>query len=98
MLTHIDSRNVHHRSPPQIEDYHYVENLSDVWMEETDPDNWWGEFCSGFFTEEDGFFTLVGLNVEDGKSDDYLNREQAIKVLGYETVCRVERVMERTYE
>ena len=75
----------------------YEEDLSDVWMQECDPENEHGEICIGIFdVQESGNVFLIGLRLEDrGTTPAYFNREWAINCLGDDTVLRVERCIEK---
>ncbi len=71
-------------------------DLSDVWVEECDPENEHGDICTGIFdVQESGNVFLIGLRLEDGgDKPEYLNREWTLTCLGAEAVLRVERVVE----
>jgi len=78
-------------------------DVSDVWMEQTDPDNERGEVCEALFErvdlrcidelshcfDADGM-NLIGIAVTDECGTIYRNREWAIKMLGVDAIWRVE--------
>ena len=70
----------------------HVADLSDMWMEETDPENERGEVCTGLFDVSlDGeTVTLVGLIVEDENGESLRNREFALVALGADRVTALE--------
>jgi len=80
-------------------------DLTDNWMEATDPENEWGEECTGYFDKEptaawDGTgdcwmtgYTLKGLRIDDGGTPAWIDREGALKILGFRTVHRIEDMM-----
>lgn len=72
--------------------YDYTVDLDDVWIEETDPENVLGECCTGLFTINEADADLVGLICEDNQGKWVHSREQAIIILSWDTVRRVERV------
>lgn len=73
-----------------------IEDLTDNWIEETDPENIEGDVCTGYFDQDDDLMTLKGLMVESGSLTTFYDREHAIKFLSYETVCRIEDVVSET--
>lgn len=72
------------------------DDITDVWLEETDPENELGEICeAGFDDDARGYpcrCSLVGIRVtRDGWSIP-LPREIAVRLLGPMTVTRLERL------
>jgi hypothetical protein len=78
-------------------------DVSDIWMEHTDPENERGEICEALFTSasvpcyaarEGCFdmpgFELVGIAVRDEGGAIYRDREWAMKMLGADAVWRIE--------
>ena len=72
--------------------YDRTADLDDVWREETDPENELGECCTGLFRINEADADLVGLICEDTLGRWVHSREQAIIILSWDTVRRVERV------
>jgi len=70
-----------------------VEDISDNWMEETDPTNERGEFAQGYFiADSDGELTLRGISVEDRATVVYYDRLTAAKFLTMETIFRIDEI------
>lgn len=78
-------------------------DLSECWMEVTDPENELGEACEGFFDVIDngpGFLptlTLRGIAVTDSETT-FHDRERAIAFLGIREIHRIEDVCAELYE
>ncbi|MHA7852222.1 hypothetical protein [Roseovarius sp.] len=78
-------------------------DVSDVWQEQTDPNNERGEVCEAIFErvdvpciderhrcfDADGF-TLIGIAITDECGTVYRDRAWALKMLGADAVWRVE--------
>ena len=75
--------------------YTVEEDLSDVWMEETDLGNFRGEICTGFFGWDDeyGRATLLGVQVEGEGAPYVIDAADLAERISAETVDRVERVV-----
>ena len=73
-------------------DYHgdFTLDMTDIWIEQTDPENMNNEVCTGVFTETVSGPILSGIIVEDAGQAVYYPRERAINFLGWDAVCRVE--------
>lgn len=75
------------------------EDISDLWTEETDPENERGEICEAFFDDEVSGIgchcALVAIRVTGGLGDDQwsisLPRDIAMKLLNPMAVTRLER-------
>lgn len=78
-------------------------DMSDVWMEHTDPENERGEVCEALLVaatipcynaregcyNADGF-ELIGVAVQDEVGTIYRDREWALKMMGLDAVSHVE--------
>lgn len=84
--------------PFAIPDYDGHEDITDCWIEETDPQNERGEVCEAFFDDSvSGYGAssgLVGIRIFGGSGEWAINmpREMAIAILTPETVERLERI------
>jgi|GEM_PF-1923971 hypothetical protein len=70
-------------------------DLTDVWMEETDPQNERGEACEAYFTHDgrgDAFTaaTLIGARIDTGHRAYELGRDEVLAMVGADEVARVE--------
>ena len=80
-------------------------NVSDMWMEATDPQNERGEVCMAYLAStvplthypmeggpdpRDGM-ELLGISIEDTTGTIYRNRAWAQKVLGVDAVWKIEQ-------
>jgi len=76
-----------------------IEDITDCWVEETDPQNEQGQTCDAFFDDEVSGYgchcALVAIRVNGGWGVDYwsinLPRDMAVKLLTQATVDRIER-------
>ena len=68
-------------------------DISDVWVDEVDPQNEVGAEVTAFFAK-DGFgsFELSGIRVNEDDVPLFYDREHSIKFLGMDAVWRVESV------
>lgn len=86
--------------PYRIPPHSGSEDISDVWTEETDPENERGECCEAFFDDEVSGYgchsALIAIRVTGGLGDDMwsvnLPRDMAMKLLNPMTVTRLERL------
>ncbi len=68
-------------------------DLTDVWQEETDPENEFGEVVVGLF---DTSGTLIGLRMEDDAFGQlYCHREYAGEMIGFARILELEIALER---
>ena len=69
-------------------------DISDVWCEETDPNNEIGEADEviAYFEDEGDYFYLSGISVADTTDIRFYDRTRAMGFLGADTVDRLERV------
>lgn len=80
-------------------------DVTDLWIETTDPENEFGETADALFQTSDGIgldaqlrcewtvdATLVGLRVSDLTGDYYYTRAQALQVLGAGGVSLIESI------
>lgn len=71
-------------------------DMLDVWLEETDPENEFGECCTGLFDVSDaGTVTLVGLCVEVEYGEVYYSAEQAKALISADRIHSLEIGLER---
>lgn len=86
--------------PYRIPPHDGKEDISDVWREETDPENEEGQTCEAFFDDETSGYgshcALIAIRVTGGMGDDLwavnLPRDMAVKLLGAAAVERIERL------
>ena len=70
-------------------------DLTDPWMQKTDPENERGEVCTGYFTNTG---KLKKLTVQDGGLLSVLQRPIALLLLGTDETARLERLVARNIE
>ena len=81
-----------HIKPPVWTAAAVIEDISDVWIDEVDPQNEQGAEVLAYFCEDsDHELELRGIAVNDGVTLFY-DRSEAVKFLGVENVWRVEEV------
>ncbi|MCV2449518.1 hypothetical protein [Paracoccus sp. DMF] len=86
-------------APYQIPPHDGTEDITDLWIEETDAENERGETCEAFFDDEVSGYgchcALVAIRVTGGLGVDTwslnLPRDIAMKLLNPMTVTRLER-------
>lgn len=84
-------------TPYELPAYDGRDDISDVWMEETDPENERGELCEAFFDDEVSGYgchcALVAIRISgiDGDKELTLPRDLAMVLLNPMTVTRIER-------
>ena len=79
-------------------------DLSDVWLERFDPQNYLGHVCTGFFRDSTAYgacrnfggdypteMTLAGIAVEDTEGTVYFDRDQVLRIFGADLVWTLER-------
>jgi len=78
-------------------------DISDAWMEVTDPENKRGEIAMGYFNRvsvdcyapREGCYTrdgyeLASISIEDTSGIVTRSRDWAMKMMGYEAITRIE--------
>lgn len=65
-------------------------DITDVWMEETDPENELGEVATAFLSfTSDGWPVLDGISVKDTTGTMYFGSLRATRLLGLDAVHRI---------
>ena len=89
-----------HFQPYALPPHSGSDDISDVWTEETDPENERGECCEAFYDDEVSGFgshsAIVALCITGGWDDQQwsinLPRDIAMKLLTPPTIARLERL------
>ena len=70
-----------------------VIDITDIWQEETDPENVNGETCKAHLhaNKYDDGMEIAGICVDDGFSKIYRDREQASRLLSWDAIYRAEQ-------
>lgn len=68
------------------------DSFSDLWQQETDPENERGEVAIAYFEEEFHPFTvtILGASIEDNSGTIYRDRDWLVKMIGQEKIARYE--------
>lgn len=78
-------------------------DVSDCWMEATDPENEFGEECTVFMDASEAEFwtsdgavyrddlTVTGIAVTDSHGTTYYDREWTVRTLGMDWIWRIEQ-------
>jgi len=89
----------------------HTADISDAWMEATDPENERGEVVMGHFNRvsvdcyapregcyaRDGY-ELASISIEDTSGTVTRNRYWAMKMLGYEAITRIENAESAAFQ
>jgi len=69
-----------------------VIDITDAWLEQTDPENERNEVCLAYLHSEkyDDGMRVAGIAIEDNDGTTYRNRDWAVKILGADAIWRVE--------
>ncbi len=83
---------------PKWATYHErTTDISDLWQQETDPENEFGESCTAYFDKYEDrnqgifVFAITGIGVEDNGGTRFYDRERAIDLLGLEAIWLAEK-------
>ena len=89
-----DNRNA--ETPKWANSYERDVDLSDVWMEEMDPSNEFGEICTGYFSQDRHDRTcalrLEGIGVEDLDGTRFYDRNWLLRAFGESRVWHLEQL------
>lgn len=69
-------------------------DITDIWLEETDPQNERGESATAYLTANkyDDGMEVAGIAIEEPEGDKtYRDREAASRILGWDAIYRVEQ-------
>lgn len=68
-------------------------DISDIWVEEVDPENEHGTFVEAHLsTNPSGFIALDGISITEGSTTIHAGREWAEKMIGHEAIDRIEAI------
>lgn len=87
--------DAHTKKKPEWADVYARDvDLSDVWMEEMDPENEMGEACTGFYSHDrrDDTLRLEGVAVEDCGGFRFYDREWLLRAFGEIRVWQLEQM------
>lgn len=66
-------------------------DVTDIWVEECDPENENGEEVIAYLsTNTSGFITVDGISLDDGVTKIYRSREWTEKMIGFDAINRIE--------
>lgn len=66
-------------------------DVTDIWVEECDPENENGEEVIAYLsTNTSGFITVDGISIDDGVTKIYRSREWTEKMIGFDAINRIE--------
>ncbi len=69
-------------------------DITDIWLEETDPENERGETATAFLkaNKHDDGMEIAGIAIEEPEGDKtYREREAASRLIGWDAVYRIEQ-------
>ena len=75
----------------------HIEEISDTFIEECDPENELGAICIAYFERNKyGHLLIAGVSVEDDQGRAYLGRDWCETCIGFEAINRNEDIAEQS--